>query len=76
MRFFVDASNRLRLKFNSAAPTSDTDGSIVTVYHIGTTAQRPATNLFVGRQYLDTTLGKPIWWNGTNWSDAMGNSGV
>jgi len=27
----------------------------------GTTADRPISNLFVGRTYFDTTLGKPIW---------------
>lgn len=37
----------------------------------GTTAQRPTlTNSDVGYQYFDTTLDKPIWWNGTIWKDA------
>lgn len=27
----------------------------------GTTAQRPTTFLWVGRNYFDTTLGYPIW---------------
>ena len=40
----------------------------------GTTAARPT----VGReayftQYFDTTLGKPIWWTGSNWIDAGGS---
>ncbi len=38
----------------------------------GTTAQRPTLELTVGQQYFDTTLGKPIWWNGTVWNDATG----
>ena len=25
-----------------------------------------------GTYYFDTTLGKPIWWNGTAWVDATG----
>ena len=29
-------------------------------------------NIFAGYQYFDTTLGKPIWWNGTEWVDATG----
>lgn len=36
----------------------------------GTTAQRPTANMKVsdvGFKYDDTTLGKPIWWNGTSW---------
>jgi len=38
----------------------------------GDTASRPSTNLLVGQQYFDTTLGIPIWWNGTDWIDATG----
>jgi hypothetical protein len=38
----------------------------------GTTAERPAQNLFVALQYFDTTLNKPIWWTGYEWVDAMG----
>lgn len=36
-----------------------------------TTANRPLTPVNYQR-YFDTTLGKPIWWNGTNWVDAAG----
>ena len=35
------------------------------------TASRPTANL-VGAHYFDTTLGKPIWWNGSSWRDATG----
>jgi hypothetical protein len=42
----------------------------------GTTANRPLnTNtpkLQTGLYYFDTTLGIPIWWNGTNWVNASG----
>lgn len=38
----------------------------------GTTASRPTTNLLIGQYYYDTTLVKPIWWNGTSWTDGMG----
>ena len=38
---------------------------------VGTTANRPTTGLVAGfSQHTDTTLGKPIWWNGTVWKDA------
>jgi hypothetical protein len=40
----------------------------------GTTAQRPDIDLFVNQQYFDTTLGKPIWWNGSVWKDAAGTT--
>ena len=38
----------------------------------GTTAQRPTKNLWAGRPYFDTTLGKPIWYEGPGWVDATG----
>lgn len=31
------------------------------VQNSGTTAQRPVTGLWIGRQFFDTTLGIPIW---------------
>lgn len=37
----------------------------------GTTTQRPA-NVDVGFDYFDTTLGKPIYWNGVKWVKADG----
>lgn len=39
----------------------------------GTTADRPTTNLGIGRPYFDTDLGIPIWWDGVSWVDAAGN---
>jgi len=42
---------------------------------IGTTAQRPTTNLDLGMIYFDSTLGKPIWLKsvGPNvWVDGVG----
>lgn len=40
---------------------------------IGTTSNRPATDLTpYFSQYFDTTIGKPIWWNGSAWKDATG----
>lgn len=33
----------------------------------GATASRPSSENWTGRQYFDTTLGKPVWWNGTKW---------
>jgi hypothetical protein len=37
----------------------------------GATGNRPAGPT-VGAQFYDTTLGKPIWWNGAVWKDASG----
>lgn len=41
-------------------------------YESGSTLERPTSNIMVGKLYFDTTLGKPIWYNGTNWVDATG----
>lgn len=38
-----------------------------------TTAARPSP-IGVGAQIFDTTLGIPIWWDGTNWIDAAGST--
>lgn len=40
----------------------------------GVTADRPTSGLWVGRVYFDTTLGQPIWYDGTEWVDATGSS--
>lgn len=37
----------------------------------GITAARPGIHA-VGDVYFDTTLGLPIWWDGTNWINAAG----
>ena len=39
----------------------------------GTTEQRPTENLVVGQQYFDTTLGAPVYWNGTEWHNPFAN---
>lgn len=41
--------------------------------HQITVSSRP-TNPTVGEHYYDTTIHKPIWWSGTNWTDALGNN--
>ena len=39
----------------------------------GVTATRPSTSI-LGQQYFDTTIGKPVWWDGTEFVDATGRS--
>lgn len=42
----------------------------------GTSENRPdgnTINIPSGFEYFDTTIGKPIWWNGVNWIDVNGN---
>jgi hypothetical protein len=38
----------------------------------GTTANRPTQSLQIGQFYFDTTLGYPIWYDGTDWVDSSG----
>ena len=38
----------------------------------GATASRPTSSI-VGQFYFDTSINKPIWWNGTSFVDASGN---
>ena len=38
----------------------------------GVTSSRPSSAVGVGSMWFDTTIGKPIWFNGTAWIDATG----
>lgn len=38
----------------------------------GASTDRPTGIVVTGFQYFDTTLNKPIWWNGSAWVDATG----
>ena len=40
----------------------------------GTTANRPTLQLQIGQMFFDTTLGIPIWYNGTVWKNASGTT--
>lgn len=33
----------------------------------GPTEGRPTTGLYVGQSYFDTTVGKPVFWDGASW---------
>ena len=45
---------------------------LLSIEQSGVTGDRPTSDLWVGRQYFDTTLGFPVWYDGTNWVDATG----
>ncbi len=62
-----------------ATTGSDTTKFGTVQYNLsGATADRPQAfknnSLYIGFQYFDTTLGQPIWWNGTGWVDATGSA--
>lgn len=40
---------------------------------VGPTVFRPATPA-TGQYFFDTTVGLPIWWNGTGWINAAGGA--
>jgi hypothetical protein len=60
----------------NASSTAVRDGTYKKIPYVdaGDTAGRPATRLVVGQSYFDTTIGKPIWWNGSVWKDAAGTT--
>lgn len=60
--------NALRLYFNQL----DTFNLNVTVPNFGPSSARPTVGLLVGQIFFDTTLGIPIWWNGLEWINALG----
>ncbi|MFN4249656.1 right-handed parallel beta-helix repeat-containing protein [Deinococcus sp.] len=70
---YVFAGNGNRLRYATSAPGAITDGVQLQDCSAGPTANRPTTTV-AGQQFFDTTLGKPIWRNGTNaaWVDATG----
>lgn len=51
-----------------------TTSSLTPVATSGNTSSRPSSNLGIGQSYYDTSLGKPIWWNGSRWKDSTGTS--
>jgi hypothetical protein len=63
-------ANALRLYFNRL----DTFNLNVTIPNFGTSANRPTTGLLIGQFYYDTTLDRPIWYNGTVWKKADGTT--
>ena len=60
--------NALRLYFN----TIDSAINDLLTPAAGTTTARPTVGLQIGQQYFDTTINRPIWWDGTNWINAAG----
>lgn len=70
---YVDQlTNALRLYFGQL----DNFSQAIVIPDSGVTADRPIDTgpirLRVGQFYFDTTLGLPIWWDGSDWIDAAG----
>jgi hypothetical protein len=60
--------NALRLYFNRI----DQFNLNVTIPNSGPSTSRPTQRLLVGQVFFDTTLDRPIWWNGEYWINAIG----
>lgn len=41
----------------------------------GSTADRPAKRLWIGRRYFDTDIGAPVFWDGSAWIEGGGGGG-
>ena len=63
-------NQNLRIYFNNL----DKFLTVISTPQNGTTANRPTQNLQIGQFYYDTTLGIPIWYNGTVWKNASGTT--
>ena len=72
--YFDQYSNVLRLYFNQI----DNFTQAAAIPLSGITAERPISTvqvpLAVGQIYYDTTIDRPIWWNGTVWKKADGTT--
>ena len=78
----IVAPGKDQLTDNNGAPVpawyrffSNVAGTLTAITGSGTTAQRPTKLLFTGRQWYDTTLSIPIYYNaasGTGWRNAAG----
>lgn len=66
----VAGSNRGSVTLDSASVITTSQPFVDFVVQSGTTGSRPSGVL--GKMFFDTTLGIPIWYDGTNWVDATG----
>jgi hypothetical protein len=73
-QYIDQLSNALRLYFTQI----DNFSQAVILPDSGTTANRPVGTtllpLLTGQYYYDTTLDRPIWWNGSVWKKADGTT--
>lgn len=47
---------------------------LLEAYSVATITSGRPTGISIGFQFFDTTLGKPIWWNGSKWVDSAGTA--
>ena len=57
---------------NTSELYRDTTLSKIPLIYAEETSSRPTADLVTGQCIFDTTLNKPIWYNGSNWVDSTG----
>lgn len=62
-KFFCSGSNEQFI---------DVERRYITDKTFGSSSERPVNNLYGGQHYFDSTLGKPIYWQGTKWVKSDG----
>jgi hypothetical protein len=70
--FDVQADDQIILVAGTSVDFADSITENVT-WKADTTGNRPGLPS-TGARYFDTTLGIPIWYDGTNWVDATGTT--
>jgi len=65
-----DTTGLAAVKTIADTVTSD----VIALKTAGDTASRPSYDSAQSQPYLDTELGKPIWYNGSDWIDATGTT--
>lgn len=76
LRSIIDKRIKKIINFTSIKLTDTSSDNLMVVSRRyvnlnGTTAQRPTASV-VGQHYFDTSIGKPVWWNGSTFVDATG----
>jgi len=64
---------RITMTGGSVAIDAEENHPPATGVNAGATGSRPADPV-TGESYFDTTLGYPVWWDGSDWVDATGTS--
>ena len=76
----IDADGNLRKYYSDKQANQYADGkrgNQILINRSGASGERPSLNndwIDIGVMYFDTTLNKPIWWNGTSWVDSSGSN--
>ena len=80
MHMFAGSNGYIKVNRTAVDGSQTADsGYMIQQCASGNTGSRPTSRMTndwqsIGFRYFDTTLGKPIFWNGSGWVDATGAS--